>query len=174
MKYLYHIVIFINNTLERNVTMEKKNLCLKLALGTGCISFLVLLNTTLHNVAYLQMDAALQQNIKTAISTNSTIDFSQVTNFDWDTLYVFTPYSSPTEIFDADNILTFNPKFNIEMSDHIIMLGFVKDHHLVSYVELPLSLVTNLPTTSMRFSKNTAVFTIHHDKEHPSINAITF
>lgn len=157
--------------------MEKKNLCLGLALGIGCVSFLVIINAVFYHFTYLKMDVALQHNIKTAIETNSKIDFSQVTDFEWDTLYVFTPYASPTEILDTNNILTFNSQFNIEHSDSIVMLGFVKDRYLVAYVELPRYLVSNLPTTSIRFSRETAVFKIHPEKttDHKNyINTIVF
>lgn len=152
--------------------MEKKNLYLGLVLGIGCISFLVILNAVFYHLTYLKMDVALQNKIETTIETNSTIDFSQVTDFEWDTLYVFTPYASPTEILDKNDILTFNSRFNIEYSDSIVMLGFVKGHYLVDYVELPRYLISNLPTTSIRFSRDTAVFKIHSDKMTDNKNHI--
>lgn len=140
--------------------MEKKSLCMGLALGIGCLSFLAIINALFYHFTHLKMDVHLQNNIETTIETDSTIDFSKVTDFDWDTLYVFTPYSSPNEILDEDNIITFNSNFNIEYLDSIVMLGFVKDHYLVAYVELPRSHVTNLSTISMRFSKDTAIFKV--------------
>ncbi|WP_054741080.1 hypothetical protein [Cellulosilyticum ruminicola] len=140
--------------------MEKKTFWLGLALGIGCVSSIVLISTLFSRLTYLKMNTALQHQIETTIETSSIIDFSKVTDFNWDTLYVFTPYSSPNEILKANNIMTFNPSFNIEYSDTIVMLGFVRDHSLVTYVELPLNLVENLPATSMCFSKNTAVFKI--------------
>lgn len=140
--------------------MEKKSLCMGLALGIGCLSFFAIINAFFYHFTHITMDVNLQNNIETTIETNSTIDFSKVTDFDWDTLYVFTPYSSPNEILNEDDILTFNSNFNIEYLDTIVMLGFVKDHYLVAYVELPRSQVTNLSTISMRFSKDTATFKI--------------
>lgn len=155
--------------------MEKKNLWLGLALGIGCISSLVLISTLFSRLTYLKMNTALQHQIETTIETASTIDFSKVTDFKWDTLYVFTPYASPNEILHANNILTFNPSFSIEYSDTIVMLGFVRGHSLVAYVELPLNLVSNLPATSMCFSKDTAVFNItREESEQKTFHAIAF
>ncbi len=140
--------------------MEKKSLYLGLALGIGCLSVFTMINALFYRFTYLKMDVNLQNKIETTIATQSTIDFSTITDFDWDTLYVFTPYSSPNEILNNDSIITFNSRFNIEYLDNIVMLGFVNDHYLIAYVELPRNQVTNLPTISMRFSKKTALFKI--------------
>lgn len=158
--------------------MKKKSLCIGLALGLGCLSFLAIINLIFYHFTHLKMDVNLQSNIETTIETKSLIDFSAVTDFEWDTLYVFTPYSSPTEILDDDDIITFNSRFNIEYLDTIVMLGFVKDNYLVSYVEIPRSQVSHLPPTSMRFSKDTAIFKInatHHSSDDNNIQrAIVF
>ncbi len=176
MKNLYGIaIVLLKNILERIVAMEKKNLWLGLALGIGCVSSIVFISTLFSRLTYLKMNTTLQQQIETTIATAETIDFSKVTDFKWDTLYVFTPYASPNEILRANNIMTFNPSFNIEYSDTIVMLGFVRDHSLVAYVELPLNLVENLPATSMCFSKDTAVFKIIPEESgKKSFHAIAF
>lgn len=140
--------------------MNKKSLCIGLALGLSCLSLFAIINLIFYHFTHLKMDVNLQSNIETTIERESTIDFSNVTDFDWDTLYVFTPYSSPIEILDKDDIITFNSRFNIEYLDTIVMLGFVKDNYLVAYVELPRNQVSHLPPTSMRFSKDTAIFKI--------------
>lgn len=152
--------------------MERKSLCIGLALGIGCLSLFAIINALFYHFTHITMDAHLQNSIETTIETDSAIDFSKVTDFDWDTLYVFTPYSSPNEILNEDDIITFNSNFSIEYLDTIVMLGFVKDHYLVAYVELPRSQVTNLSTISMRFSKDTAIFKIRPVETNTDENSI--
>ena len=53
------------------------------------------------------------------------------------------------------------------------MLGFVKDHHFVNYVELPIEYFSDLPPTSIRFTPDTAHFKVGSKSEtHPSTNVI--
>jgi len=78
--------------------------------------------------------------IKTLENFN-TIDFKQVLDFSWDTMYVFYPYSNAKDILKKDGVNTYKYKFNIEYLDSIIMIAFVSENKLVTYIELPRNYV---------------------------------
>lgn len=140
--------------------MERKSLFIGVTLGLICISVIAFLSNILTKVTHLKMNTTLQKSIEDTLATEATIDFSQVTDFEWDMMYVFTPYSSPNEILSQDDVLTLNNYFDIEHLDTIVMFGFVKNNKLVSYVELPIEYIADLPPTSIRFTNDTAVFQI--------------
>ena len=99
------------------------------------------------------------------INKSNEIDFDKITNFEWDTMYVFTPYSNPKDILEKDNISTYNSSFIIENSDTINMIGFVKSNKLVGFVELPQIYGGVDLTNVIKFSKEETKFSILQDKK---------
>lgn len=66
----------------------------------------------------------------------NSLTMASLTDFDWDTLYVISPYSN-VEIFIEANGLIAKEKINssIEVNDGINLLLFVKNGEIISYVE---------------------------------------
>ncbi len=61
----------------------------------------------------------LENKLKQVSITNSVIDISKLTNFDWDECYVFTPYYPPAEIYK---------KVGTEWTTAKTFIGFIMTH----------------------------------------------
>jgi hypothetical protein len=97
-------------------------------------------------------DTALRHKIVDTIKQSGHVDFSEVTDFEWDTMYIFIPYSNPNNIFKDDGVKSYNSIFNIENLDSINMIAFVKSNKLVAFVELPIEYFNSEKTT--KYSKD--------------------
>jgi len=82
-----------------------------------------------------------EAHLKRGKQKSNEIDFSQITDFEWDTMYVFTPYSIPKDILKKDGVTTKNNKFNIEYLKKIFKIfndffGFVieRSFTFINYV----------------------------------------
>lgn len=111
-------------------------------------------------------DVALKNVIIETVKKSNEIDFAKITNFEWDKMYIFTPYSIPKDILNNDGISTRNSKFNIEVLDSINMIGFVKSDKLVAFVELPRNYGGVDLTNYIKFSKEETKFNISQDKKN--------
>lgn len=141
----------------------------------GFIIFLILGSTILlgiNNSYVMKEDVDLRNLIIETVQRSNEIDFSKLTNFRWDDMYIFTPYSKPKDILQENNISTYNPKFNIEINDTINMIGFVKSGKLIKFVELPRIYGGIDLTSPIKFSKEDAKFNILQDKEGILFNKI--
>lgn len=134
----------------------------------GFIILLLLGSTILlgiNNSYAMREDVDLKNLIIETVQRSNEIDFTKITSFGWDDMYIFTPYSKPKDILQENNISTYNPKFNIEINDTINMIGFVKSGKLVKFVELPRIYGGMDLTNPIKFSKEDAKFNILQDKE---------
>lgn len=82
-------------------------------------------------------DLSLGQRISDAATdSNAQLDVSSLTDFEWDSLYVFTPYTTREAI---DSALGFpwnhDAVARIEMLDSFNLLVFVHDQQVVRFVE---------------------------------------
>jgi len=112
----------------------------------------------------IKEDVALKNAIIETVEKSIEIDFVKITNFEWDEMYIFTPYSIPNNILTKDGISTSNSKFNIEYLDSINMIGFVKSNQLVAFIELPRN-YCEVDLTNYIFSKEETKFNISQDKK---------
>ena len=141
--------------------MKKKYIAIGLILILlGCILLL-----EINKSNEIKEDVALKSIIIETVQKSNEIDFDKITNFEWDTMYVFTPYSNPKDILEKDNISTYNSSFIIENSDTINMIGFVKSNKLVGFVELPQIYGGVDLTNVIKFSKEETKFNILQGKE---------
>lgn len=124
---------------------------------------LVFLNVNKSNK--IKEDIALKNTIIEAVEKSNMIDFAKITDFEWDKLYIFTPYSVPKDILKEDRVGTSSSEFNIEVLDTINMLGFVKADKLVAFVELPRNYGGVDLTNYIKFSKEETKFNISQDKK---------
>ena len=68
------------------------------------------------------------------------VDFSLLTSFSWDKLYIFSPYSPPESIDTALGKYWIGSRFTeIKSSDRISLLVFTKNGKVVRYLEFPRS-----------------------------------
>lgn len=113
----------------------------------------------------IKEDVALRNVIIETVQKSNEIDFAKITSFEWDTVYVFTPYLHPKDILKEEGISTYNSDFKIEYLDSINMIGFVKSNKLVEFVELPRIYGEFDLTNVIKFSKEETKFNILQDKE---------
>lgn len=113
----------------------------------------------------IKEDVALRNVIIETVQKSNEIDFAKITNFEWDTMYVFTPYLHPKDILKEEGISTYNSDFNIEYLDSINMIGFVKSDKLARFIELPRISGEFDLTNAIKFSKEEAKFSILQGKE---------
>lgn len=107
---------------------------------------------------------SLKNKIIEKTKVSDTIDFSQITDFKWDTMYIFTPYSKPENILKEDGVKNYNKNFNIEYLDNINMVAFVKSNKLVEYVELPLNYIGINIKNPHKFPSDGTKFLIYQGK----------
>ena len=77
----------------------------------------------------IKEDVDLKNEIIETVEKSDEIDFNQITNFEWDKMYIFTPYSNPKDILREDGISTRNSQFNIEYLDTINTVSYT---HLIA------------------------------------------
>lgn len=106
----------------------------------GLIFIIILLSMFINfrKSRRISEDTALRHKIVDTIKQSGHVDFSEVTDFEWDTMYIFIPYSNPNNIFKDDGVKSYKSMFNIENLDSINMIAFVKSNKLVAFVELPI------------------------------------
>lgn len=106
----------------------------------GLIFIIILLSMFINfrKSRKISEDTALRHKIVDTIKKSGHVDFSEVTDFEWDTMYIFIPYSNPNNIFKDDGVKSYKSMFNIENLDSINMIAFVKSNKLVAFVELPI------------------------------------
>lgn len=89
----------------------------------------------------MPLEEQLGKAVKEAyLSDNPRIQMDTVTNFEWDHLYVFPPYTSMESIQSVPGfqwIGLHEYKTGIEMSDSINLLVFIKGGRVVDYIDFP-------------------------------------
>lgn len=120
----------------------------------GLIFIIILLSMfiSFRKSRKISEDTALRHKIVDTLKQSGHVDFSEVTDFEWDTMYIFIPYSNPNNIFKDDGVKSYNSMFNIENLDSINMIAFVKSNKLVAFVEVPIEYFNSEKNT--KYSKD--------------------
>jgi hypothetical protein len=129
----------------------------------GLLSLLIVMTALFHLFTFNKVweDTALRDMIVESVETSSEIDFSKITDFEWDRMYIFHPYALVDRVFEEEGIKIPNNNFNVEYFDTINMLAFVKGDRLVTFVELPRDICrAQFDKDIMRFNKEEAKFHI--------------
>ncbi len=86
----------------------------------------------------LENDKVLNEKIETELnSKNKTVDFTKITDFEWDSLIILGPYSQVEKIEEELNLNLTNIRQNgIEYSDFYDLVVFLKNKKSVKIVEL--------------------------------------
>lgn len=105
-------------------------------------------------------DSALKKVIVNKAEKSKSINFAEITDFEWDYMYVLPPYSVPKDVLSRGGVDTGRAKFNVELLDSINMIGFVNGRKLVAYVELPRNYGGERLQKPIKFSRREAEFKI--------------
>jgi hypothetical protein len=118
------------------------------------------------------LSATINQAIQLSSSrADKTFSLKSATNFTWDKVYVFTPYTSHEEIQKA---LGFQWRqvecTTISTFDSINLLVFVQGKQVVKFAELSRGIVVNfVPKTQQGLSVQNAVFVIQREPSSPQV-----
>lgn len=113
-----------------------------------------------YKVNKLEEDIELNKYIVKIVNNSEQVNFQEITDFDWDNIYIFTPYLDPINIFKEDNIKNYNISFNIKHLDTINMIAFVNQNKLVKFVEINRSDFEFEHIENYKVSKNDAIFSV--------------
>ncbi len=112
----------------------------------------------------VKVDTPLKHRIIEVVEESQMIDFRELTNFNWDEMYVFMPYANPKDILKKDGIKVGLGDFSIELLDTIIMIGFVGEKRLITYVELPIDIKKEeFNQTVKKYTREEGKFVITQD-----------
>lgn len=130
--------------------------------------FIVVLYFVLTPYQNIKDDNLLLSELSTAVSRlrngeMPVLNFLEITQFSWDRVYFFEPYTHPSRIDDELGFFWLESRFTtIESSDNVTLLVFVSNRHVVQYLEFPRSLgdFANLDNNS-GYSAESAKFIIN-------------
>lgn len=146
----------------RTVNIMKKKYLIG---GLVFIALLGALFILFHKFSKINEDVALRNKIVETLKQSNKIEFSKLTDFPWDTMYIFTPYSKPENILKTDGISSYDSNFNIELLDNINMIAFVKANKLVAFIELPRNYGGADLTKYVIFSKEETNFNVSQENK---------
>ncbi len=118
--------------------MKTKRLVLIITLSVLFL-FMIFYYFTSINVssAEIKPDKILEKKIEIEASKNESIDFKEISNFDYDNMSVVTPYTNVNEYLASQNIINANIDSSIEYRDDINLIVFTLKNKLITYVIYP-------------------------------------
>ncbi|QZY55969.1 hypothetical protein [Crassaminicella profunda] len=134
----------------------------------GLLSLLILIIAVFSFLRsdHLSEDIALKNTIIETVENSSEVDFSTITDFDFDKMYILHPYTPVNRVLEEEGIKPSNDHFNIELFDDINMLAFVKGDTLVAFVELPRDICkAQFDKNIMKFNKEETKFNILQEEK---------
>lgn len=116
-----------------------------------------------YNSHKVKEDFELKNEVIKVVQSSKEIDFSKVTNFEWDEIYLFTPYTDSKEILKKDGVKRYNSKLNMEYNDGINIIAFVNSKKIITYIEINRSDFDFEPIENSKISKDKSIFEIDND-----------
>ena len=116
-----------------------------------------------YNSHKVKEDFELKNKVIKVVQSSKEIDFSKVTNFEWDEIYLFTPYTDSKEILKKDGVKRYNSKLNMEYNDGINIIAFVNSKKIITYIEINRSDFDFEPPPPSKISKDKSIFEIDND-----------
>lgn len=116
-----------------------------------------------YNSHKVKEDFELKNEVIKVVQSSKEIDFSKVTNFEWDEIYLFTPYTDSKEILKKDGVKRYNSKLNMEYNDGINIIAFVNSKKIITYIEINRSDFDFEPIENSKISKEKSIFEIDND-----------
>ncbi len=116
-----------------------------------------------YNSHKVKEDIELKNEVIKVVQSSKEIDFSKVTNFEWDEIYLFTPYTDSKEILKKDGVKRYNSKLNMEYNDGHNIIAFVNSKKIITYIEINRSDFDFEPIENSKISKDKSIFEIDND-----------
>lgn len=113
-----------------------------------------------YKINKVEEDIELKKKIIKIADKEEEVNFQEITDFDWDSIYIFTPYSDPKNVFKENKVKNYNNLFNINHNDGINMIAFVNKNKLVKYVEINRLDFEFEHIENYKVSKNDAIFNV--------------
>ncbi|MUP47250.1 hypothetical protein E0K83_16030 [Gramella sp. BOM4] len=123
--------------------------------------FLILTITSCGYLNQLKPDENLQENVENELQEKSSVNFDNITDFEWDNLLILGPYSQVEIVEDSLNLNLSNIRQNeIKHTDFYSLIVFLKDRKSVNIIELNRAF--NYPNTKL-IPRNKSYFEIDND-----------
>jgi hypothetical protein len=109
------------------------------------ISYFILIVLGIFLLFYgfkIRNSSKLENKVINTVKQSETINFSEITDFDWDKLYIIQPYSDVNTLLKKDGIISPNKDYAIKLSDSIYMIAFIDGNKLIQYIDLPIEYIT--------------------------------
>lgn len=141
--------------------MKKKNiimiLMLLLTLLIGCISL------RYYNISKIKENTKLKKQIIKVVQNSKEVDFSQMTNFEWDTLYLFTPYTDTNKILKKYGVKKYNNELDMQYNDGINIIAFVDSKKIVTYIKINRIDLDFEPIKNNKTNNDKSIFKINNN-----------
>jgi hypothetical protein len=129
------------------------------------ISYFILIVLGIFLLSYglrIRNSSRLKNKVINTIKQSETINFSEVTDFDWDKLYIIQPYSDVNTLLKKDGINGLNKDYAIKLSDSIYMIAFINDNKLIQFIDLPIEYITLIKNMDnpIKFGRSDSKFSI--------------
>jgi hypothetical protein len=129
------------------------------------ISYFILIVLGIFLLSYglrIRNSSRLKNKVINTIKQSETINFSEVTDFDWDKLYIIQPYSDVNTLLKKDRINSPNKDYAIKLSDSIYMIAFIDENKLIQFIDLPMEYITLIKNMDnpIKFGRNDSKFSI--------------
>lgn len=108
----------------------------------------------------MEQNEELKNKMESVVLTKKEINISKITNFNWDEMYIITPYGNPKDILTKENVHWKEIDKSIEVKDDISLIIFLNDRNIVSYFNYPRQKGDFKFIKSRKFTKSSAVFKI--------------
>lgn len=114
------------------------------------------------DTSFMAENPDLEKSFKEYVHEDTLI-LSDITDFDWDVVFIMEPYTPYETILNEHGISNKKIETNIESLDDIILIIFCKDKQIVQYCNLPRYLFDEYFITSKKEKKD-AIFIINNEK----------
>lgn len=104
----------------------------------------------------------MKNKVINIIKQSETINFSEVTEFNWDRMHIIQPYSDVNTLLKKDGINSPNKDYAIKLFDSIYMIAFIDDNELIQYIDLPMEYITVIKNidSPIKFDRSNSKFSI--------------
>ena len=116
---------------------------------------------------FMEQDDSLVALIQNYVDYGDEINFDEMIDFDWDTLFVIRSHEVPAFAFERANVEWKNIRTSIGVMDAETLIIFLEDYEIVSYVNYPR--IYGDFQNSGTFERNLSKFEVERDEEHNRI-----
>lgn len=113
----------------------------------------------------MRQNEALKTKIEKLILSSKEINFNDIANFNWDIMYIITPYDHPKEILTNENTKWEKIDRSIEIEDNISLIISLYKGRIVSYLNYPRKNGDFKISKSKKFNKTSARFKIDNSND---------